>query len=589
MGTISEKLDYLEETKDHFFSAMDLLGYSVDNDSFRSAVDKLYVDALAPTLDDLDTSSIVSYYEDEVKEALAHTMILGDDYVHHIVLADQHYTMNFLHSFAIVSLLQNTGLFSKIILLGDNANNNDSANYTPLINEYSQFAGDVAIVYGNHDYEDDIVQVYRNVVSQDDDFVFDAETGLTYYYDDSDFKIRYIFLPTGGKNDWATARVEEMPEGWTAVLCCHYALYSPLKTEPSEYYSGTSHSTRATDYAEFYNFAKTQKLFKDPSRICVWLHGHTHRDALDNKFGVWDLSINTDSYKQNLIVSNPHRIEGTTSEQSITILSINPKTHIVETKKIGFSDAPYYDAMRFNYNDISFVDDWEPNVSFNSDGVWNSTNGSIGRIKPFLFNPTEKPYYVYKNDFTSIYMVACAYLNGVFKGRNNETWLSRSSFGHNIMKLDSNLASNANQLLISLSVSSSSISKEDIGTYLAQYTITDTPPIFTDWTPQNATWFEDYVANNARERISQTDGACCTFIRCEEGQTITFKVNSNDYSSRALYIFFADDVAGTNSRRIMPSGATNTISAVVPSGANYFCISGAGLKPYYQSATLTIT
>lgn len=323
MGTLSEKLNYLAETKRRFYAAMDALGYGVTAETtFRDAVNLLYSETFDDEIAEYDYSLLPEYYVDPVKGALKYALMLGNGYIHHTIITDSHFPLNYNHSPLIAKTLQQTGLFSKLIHLGDIMDSYEGL--ATAESYFGEFNGEMLFAIGNHEpYSDSakMAEIYNAFLSDFDDLQGTPEE-FNYYWDDTTNHVRYIVFNNVNKTasweknppwlSWATS----LPAGWTFLTLSHYPTLGSLGY----------HAPRFA--ALGLNFAGS-------------VYGHQHYDASYNIFnGTHAITFLNDGttaqYNSNGTVNttNP-KIQNTANDAVVTIMSFNPTTKDVQFYRIG--------------------------------------------------------------------------------------------------------------------------------------------------------------------------------------------------------------------------------------------------------------
>lgn len=323
MGTLSEKLTYLAETKRRLYAAMDALGYGVTAETtFRDAVNLLYSETFDDEIAEYDYSLLPSYYVDPVKGALKYALMLGEGYIHHVIITDSHFPCNYNHSPAIVKTLQNTGLFSKVLNLGDFLDA-----YSGLSTAESYFSdlnGEMLYAIGNHEpYTDSekLVEIYNAFLS-DFDNLQGTPQEFNYYWDDAVNHVRYIVVnnvnqtASWNKNPPWFSWVTSLPSGWTFFILSHYQTHQLIGLHAPKF------------AAQGLSFAGS-------------LTGHMHYDALYNIFGGAHIAtfLNDGTTAQynpdNTINTTDPKIENTDNDAAVTVMSFNPTTKDVQFYRIG--------------------------------------------------------------------------------------------------------------------------------------------------------------------------------------------------------------------------------------------------------------
>lgn len=352
MGTIADKLTYLAATKDKLYRAMIGLGYEVnDSTTLRDAVDMLYDAAIEKYVEDFDVSDLPDYWRQEFKNALTYLLTVYDDYdVHHVLVTDQHYQYNYQKSETIIALLESTGLFGKLIHLGDLTHNQTTfeTDWDMGVAFLEPYKGDLLYVAGNHDARTDalVTQFYEEFVEGDSDLQGYPEE-LNYYYDDDTHKIRYIVLNTVINGSTAYSRLatffSSTPAGYTPIILSHYSVfpfhYTP--NDPTALYSVDSRWHAACD-----DFLKW--VLSSGKPCAAWIHGHHHRDGWGDWFdfgAVKSLTFGNDGHTDQAFT----KTEGTVDENAVAIMSISSSRREIKAYKIGQQFA-YGRQMTLNWN-----------------------------------------------------------------------------------------------------------------------------------------------------------------------------------------------------------------------------------------------
>ena len=332
MGSIADKLDYLGKTKSRFMKAMSDLGYEITSaTTLRQAVDYLVEEAVRKQVEDFDVSDLPEYWHESMRDALVHTMMLGDDYVHHLVTTDNHYDVNYKKSVTIQSLLWGTGLFSKVLNLGDLTDTHSAAQATNAIADYHDLYGDsLLFAIGNHDDFGSDESLLLPLVESNSALQGDVQH-FNYYLDDDENKIRYIVLnsPKGGETSTAVGRVRTAPDGYHVMILSHYPFYWYRND-----FWGEDDIRDPWDIIGDNGLLQTIMLNGIPF-IGVF-SGHEHTDGFKDylNFGLAaQVALNNDGTSNN---AKPWpKTQGTNTEQAVTIVSVNTKTCDVQLYRIG--------------------------------------------------------------------------------------------------------------------------------------------------------------------------------------------------------------------------------------------------------------
>lgn len=378
MGSIADKLTYLGNTKSRFMKAMTDLGYEVTGmTTLRQAVDMLVAEAIKKQAEDFDVSDLPEYWRESMRDALAHTMMLGDDYVHHLVSTDNHYDVNQKKSVDIQRLLYGTGLFSKVINLGDLTDGGSTSAWATqsahAIADYHDIYGDdLLFAIGNHDdcHSGSSSYLYP-LISGNTSLKGNDVQNFNYYFDDDEHKIRYVVANTPSSASASTqekiASIFTAPSGYHVMLLTHYSFYSFI----SDFYG---------DERAPYDLVGDQGIFAKVllNRIPFIgvFAGHEHSDAYVDYLNcglVHQLTLNNDSYGVKDAAPWPKTV-GTNTEQAVTIVSVNPKTQDVQCYRIG-KTCRLGRTWGWKYS-ASLTPEFKKNIWISGDGTGTIASGS---------------------------------------------------------------------------------------------------------------------------------------------------------------------------------------------------------------------
>lgn len=362
------------------------VAYSLDGVALAEAYDidgnPLYEDD-PEVIDDIDLSNVESYFVQPVRDAMAYVKNLGTrGWVHHIVITDTHNTLNYLHSAPIVEAMQSSNYFSKVIHLGDVSDSNATGNFASSVAEWGRFNGNMLLAIGNHDVvvTDYQTLYYDNFLSDDTDIVVDDSDILNfnYYWDDTKHKIRYIVCAyTSGGRNYVLDKLKTVPTNWSVLTLCHYPdtlnSYVPLSIIGKELnYIGN-------------------------------LVGHMHIDGYKSAFESMynQVMLNNDGHINDDV--NYPKTQGTSTEQCITIMSINTSTKNVKFYRIGIPTT-LGQNWQYTYVKGGSVDGWYSGGYWGTGTVGTNANGYISTKKLPAYDEQGNviQYYVYTRTGTLV-------------------------------------------------------------------------------------------------------------------------------------------------------------------------------------------
>lgn len=378
----------------------------------------------------IDLSSIVEYYHEEVQQAYDYVCGLGtDDWVHHVILTDTHYSHNAGNSVVICNLLMGTDLFDKFIFLGDIVETPSAGNWQLALDKgIANHADKMLFCIGNHDDEGTEVTnqtYYDALVAPNADLVMGSDdvTKLYYHCDDTARKIRYIVLNSMIATDtemktWFDERIGELDEDWTYFVLEHYPAYKFISDTP-------------VGCADTY--LKIDSILAR-AKCGGHIAGHTHRDFCgNNEF------YNQQTYLMDRLLfsetdfpdgTTSTREQGTASEHAITILSINPNSKDVRSYRIGAHDDGYQ-LMTYNYG--ALCDDKTPVANYylhaNAPGGFVYATDAILRLSKNIYTADSEDlsndcYWMYRNDFSTM-PCDTVYISGYLE-RKASSWIARN-------------------------------------------------------------------------------------------------------------------------------------------------------------------
>ncbi|MBR0404088.1 MAG: InlB B-repeat-containing protein [Eggerthellaceae bacterium] len=204
---------------------------------------------------------------------------------------------------------------------------------------------EVHFVRGNHDANTEGSNVSSKRKITADEFLEqfagkneDRESGsLDCCRDDSEHKVRYIFMDSGAPNSayvttlqlaWLKDRVLELEEGWTVLLFIHQF----FKMYPG-YDACGKLIKRLLD--QIYDDAKAE--------IAGVISGHVHHDRVEfSSKGYPMISTACDAYAKAAKADASMRRVGTTTEQAFDVISLNTKEKMVYLTRVGAGEDRAY-------------------------------------------------------------------------------------------------------------------------------------------------------------------------------------------------------------------------------------------------------
>lgn len=297
--------------------------------------------------------SVVPHFKGVSKQAKAHVESLGSGWVHHVVVTDLHYDINQRHSAAIANYLMSTGMFDKLMILGDLCNTNTTGQMANVMSDgWGNYNGNIIFCMGNHDNTNagqsgynSMADYHLNLLSNAS-YASDAASTMYYYYDDSANKIRYIVLNT---NSWGNAQATfltnavNLDSSWTIFVLAHYNININMHVPMGEY----------VNLSQAISAEIISIISASTATVGGIVCGHQHVDSVDltdNKY--YQIALTCDRL-ENHTSPRPSMTAGQMSEQAVTVWSINPTSKTMEFWRIGAYDE--YNDVTVDYGNLNYT------------------------------------------------------------------------------------------------------------------------------------------------------------------------------------------------------------------------------------------
>lgn len=335
---------------------------------------------------DFDVSAIDSEWQQNTKDALKQTLLLGDGYVHFLIATDMHIN-NTSNSFInkvkpIADALMETGKYDKFINLGDVMNHGTLAvvqQAKTLGYFWGVDDGKCLFTMGNHDYEDNAMDAFQTEVfqyiAQIPNVTFKEASGevlKNYYYDVPAYKLRMLFADSNNtsiEDSFFRTAITSLPSGWKYMVFSHHPNV-PDKT-----------------------WMRMQ--YEMPGNYLGKVHGHDHHDRLYMQYGLlYDTYLNA-AY--------------------LTVMSVNPEKNDVRFFRIGVD----YPAMSMG----GAVDE--------SAVLGGITNHKFGYAVDQTYKPEALNGYKYKTtDYAMEASSEAKILTRIFKSTGARAFLRKTNGGN---------------------------------------------------------------------------------------------------------------------------------------------------------------
>lgn len=270
---------------------------------------------------------------------------LNDSCDSFVGIGDTHQNNNYYSETMIKNIIAKTNI-AKVIFGGDilqavKDNKKSAIDEINRVLKRYQYAG--AVMYplvGNHDYNTggaSLTGDYKLTEAEIDNvFSSNSPSVITkgnsyYFYDNTKFKTRYIFLNTGieGKIDdtqlsWFT-RAKDIDDGWKIMIFSHIAIERAGKA------TSTSSINQYPCVAQV-----TTALGNKASSVIAWVCWHAHNDGNTVVNGVKIICLTCDVHGIDATsYSVQDRTEGTINEQSFNVLVIDHKNSKLKIFRLG--------------------------------------------------------------------------------------------------------------------------------------------------------------------------------------------------------------------------------------------------------------
>ncbi len=282
--------------------------------------------------------NVVEYFRADTLSAASQINALSNDWTNFVFVTDTHGSANKQHSQAIaLYLLDNTNA-EMIVLNGDySASNWSKTQYDDYMKPFldSGLSGKIYATMGNHETYGGTVEakqcIYNDFLA-DKTNIIGSTQDIYYYLDDAQKKIRYMFINTseGGETSmtathrtWIANNAVLPSSDWSLLVIGHVNL---LKM------------ANVTTMNESNGAAIVTAIENCNGTIIGYLCGHQHIDYSEKLGNFQHTTITCDRFENTNYysgISITNRVAGTNTEQSVSVVSINPKTRNVVIRRVG--------------------------------------------------------------------------------------------------------------------------------------------------------------------------------------------------------------------------------------------------------------
>lgn len=588
MNTIAEKLTYLGATKTKFYQAMTELGYPVTSGMALRDVVNFLVEEVVKKNIDVDVSSLPDYWQDDVVDALAYTMSLDDGYIHHLVTTDTHYDGNYKKSALIQKVLYDTGMYSKVINLGDVTNGATETTAGNVISDYEDYGDDFLLVLGNHDDYQATPSLLYPLIENNVHAIGEEKNLFNYYVDDTTNHIRYICINTprgGNSRSLARQYINEAPSGYHVMILTHYPYIGY-----TFYVDGQERSAHLPSGAG--ELLVCNMGLSDKSLIGV-MTGHQHIDHYDDYLNlgfVKQVTFLHDGYVSDR--TDYPKVSGTNNENAVTILSVNPTTKDVKLYRIGRTSLlPRRYGYKYGKRQID---------NAFTKGVLHTTNGGFNEYTEYPAFTCFKLLPVYDDNDNAIdyfivnraqgstirYIYETRYVNGVLLERMTYTVTQRNISRYPIIYVShGNGIKTTTDFIVGLNMANDEYGQSANANDLV---LTDAPDKYDlGYDLDEIEWVAGFWRNG--DTISEYTGYIGTkFIKVKPGKSYTMHVEDASWSCQYLVVVGLNGGGKSTGNILYRSNKTSSgdYTFTIPAGTMYIQICSDNLANYTNKFSL---
>lgn len=497
---------------------------------------------------DIDVSGIVEWYQQPTRDALEYVQSLSSDYAHYVVVTDVHIAWNQKNSPAIIKALMETGKFDKYVCLGDMING-DMTRYEESVEAgfwYGLDEGKMLFALGNHDVDIEESWWAENIFTKIPGTFDDAATNKTYYYyDNEQAKIRFIVsscVTSDAQTSFIKNLINTMPDGYKYMILGHY-----------------SHT----------NNALLRQVQYNRNGYLGCLHGHGETDSLTLYHDyLYDVQFTGDSSS-----SGGNRVNGTATEQALTIVSINPNTNNVKFYRIGGIAA---DGISVGVTDdkmYEITQSVEPPETF---PFRIDQSGNFEESTEFVFYTDKVPVtngdeiYVWYPNFTPITLSNVR--SAMYSGETCDTYLGIVYLSKiDWFPVSRYTVSNADAAIVQVAT--------PVGAeYSRQF------PSIQSLAYDSSLWITGYVSSGGQLKRSGAGKAISQAVRVKPNTT--YRLTQDTTAIGSLYLKeWADPTTVVTNRRSINS---DTNSVEFTTGANVYYVAFSVTTPAADMSTATL-
>lgn len=318
--------------------------YAYDGESLTEAYDvtgeNVFSSDDPPILPEYAISNVVSYFREDTLSVASEVNALSNEWQSFIFMTDIHSGANQYNSQAIVMYLLSNTKAKQAFFAGDYCASYWNASQYDLYFSTFVESGFASVIYatiGNHEMftNADISVIYDSFL-ESKSYLHGTAERYYFYFDVPSKKTRFLFINTADtsqnkvtaeQQSWITDCVTLPSSSWNLVVVGHHDI---------------DVNNITTGWVSNNGAIVTSILSNCNGHVVGYFCGHEHIDQLrlvNNRFfqliSLCDRFENDNYFN---VENYPTRVQGTVSEQVVTVVSFNTKTGDVVTRRIGAGD-----------------------------------------------------------------------------------------------------------------------------------------------------------------------------------------------------------------------------------------------------------
>lgn len=297
------------------------------------------------------------YLENKAESLRIAESSLGNTGVSFAFITDVHIKTNNLKSPALLRCLFRNKLIRKVVCGGDIVYESYADKENALL-ELSSWADSTSqlrmvTILGNHDLNTHRSKDPMQAISESQFYQIECERSSSFvnyvkgtlygYEDDTDRKVRYIYLNTGAPDEaviddiqieWMKQCVLSLDKGWSVIVFCHQFFTGRMGAIPKLYIDANGVAIEG---------ALNSIYDRSQATIACVVTGHCHRNYSkysEKGFPIIATTCDTGGPDTEYFdPDTPYRVAGTTEEQAFDIYYVNTEQRRINIIRIGAGDS----------------------------------------------------------------------------------------------------------------------------------------------------------------------------------------------------------------------------------------------------------